>query len=112
MSDHGNKESPYRGVQGWVPFLAQTPSPATPNFPRRVENASQTGSVHPKAGRQSVYRVFHLPSTEGCTGFINTLILSIRGRCFLQCDKSRPTGTIHILMSEIRRKARGVSQGT
>lgn len=57
-------------------------------------------------------RVFHLLSTEGYTGFINTLILPIRGRCFLQCDKSRPTGAIHILMSEIRRKARGVSQGT
>ena len=39
------------GCHSWHRLLP----PITPNFPRRVENASQTGSVHPKAGRQNVY---------------------------------------------------------
>ena len=49
------KGKPTQGcvVMGAIPGTGSFP-PTTPNF-SRIADASQTGSVHPKAGRQSVY---------------------------------------------------------
>ena len=47
-------------MMGAIPGTGSFP-PTPPNFSRRIEDASQTGSVHPKAGSQSVYpSVSHL----------------------------------------------------